>query len=146
MSIAPGKYLFSSRTQKSSLVAAIILLCGKLARCRIIQTSHPNGWLFVARRQKEAKNSLLVCITNRLPRPIRIIHSLSATPTGGFLSLATKRGEEFASCLYYISIFVIAKTAIYIHNNIDRHTSLRAPIKNGITKALHLILSEPLFF
>ena len=29
--IALGKYLFSFRTQKSSLVGAIILLCGKLA-------------------------------------------------------------------------------------------------------------------
>ena len=51
--IALGKYLFSFRTQKSSLVAAIILLCGKLARCRIIQTSHPNGWLFVVYDKKK---------------------------------------------------------------------------------------------
>ena len=32
VSMPPGKYLFSFRTQKSSLVGAIILLCGKLAR------------------------------------------------------------------------------------------------------------------
>ena len=34
--IALGKYLFSFRTQKSSPVAPIILLCGKLGRCQIM--------------------------------------------------------------------------------------------------------------
>lgn len=47
VSIAQGKYLYPFRTQKSSLVAAIILLRGKLARCRIIQIGHLNGWPFV---------------------------------------------------------------------------------------------------
>ena len=43
MSIAPGKYLFPFRTQKSSPVAAIILLCGKLARCQIIEKDPQKG-------------------------------------------------------------------------------------------------------
>ena len=45
--MAEGSHLYPFRTQKSSLVAAIILLCGKLARCRIIQIGHLNGWPFV---------------------------------------------------------------------------------------------------
>ena len=34
--IALGKYLLPFRTQKSSPVAPIILLCGKLGRCQIV--------------------------------------------------------------------------------------------------------------
>ena len=43
VSIAPGKYLFPFRTQKSSPVAAIILPCGKVARCQIIEELSLSG-------------------------------------------------------------------------------------------------------
>ena len=47
VSIPPGKYLFSFRTQKSSLVGAIILLCGKLARCQFMIKSSFTGGFFL---------------------------------------------------------------------------------------------------
>ncbi len=45
--MALGKHLFSFRTQQLSPAAAIILLCGKLARCRIFNKTSRNGGLFV---------------------------------------------------------------------------------------------------
>ena len=46
MPIALGKYLLPFRTQKSSPVAPIILLCGKLGRCQIINKSTRKGGFF----------------------------------------------------------------------------------------------------
>ena len=46
--IALGKYLFPFRTQKSSPVAPIILLCGKLGRCQIVKNHSERGDFFVA--------------------------------------------------------------------------------------------------
>ena len=45
--IALGKYLFPFRTQKSSPVAPIILLCGKLGRCQIMKNHSERGDFFV---------------------------------------------------------------------------------------------------